>query len=530
MPTGVEFYVMIIVILTLTHKEIGKVTHIYHSVGYKVYPRSCKVVSPDGKENIVRAKTFQVLQMLLDGKGHIQSKENILKTIWNDVVVDEQVIFQSIKELRKVFGDCDVIKTYPRKGYAWIPNIELVTDIPLESNAGSQPSDTKGLISYLKRAALVVFVVLIGYVTLQQFVNTAPIISGSIVVLPVKTDITDSDHKWVRYGAMDQLVQRLSSSDHHGVLQTGYVLEVLARVQNLHETINQQDIRQIFQVSGATLIIELKLTGNVQDYQLIYSLHEKNGLERGAVLDNTIGGAVDQVAVIVAARLGQNSLVDQGEYYSAFSNEMLANALEFIQDGNTERAITLLEAAISTEPDNIAAKRILIRLMLETFEHDKAHVLLVDAMQQAKATNNTKEMVRLLFWQAGILAQQGKMEQALASFQEAELAANKIKDWLFLAYIAEMRGRIHQSQQAFSAANIYYEEAMKYHQVLQCPFGQSNVLLALSSLSFAQGDVKAALLYANQSLTLIDQRQLLKLKPKAQQWLQTLIGKKDYKR
>lgn len=502
-------------------------THIYHSSGYKIYPRSCKVFSPDGKENIVRAKTFQVLQLLLDGKGQIQTKENILNTIWNDVVVDEQVIFQSIKELRKVFGDSDVIKTYPRKGYAWIPNIEIVTEPPLESNSGSQPANTKPLITYLKRVILVVSVVLVAYVTIQQFATTAPLISGSIVVLPVQTDIADSDHNWVRYGAMDQLVQRLSSSDHHGVLQTDYVLEVMARVPNLHKTIIQQDISQIFQVSGATLIIELKLSGSVQDYQLIYSFHEKNGMERGAVLDNTIGGAVDQVAVIVAARLGQTRVTNQGEYYSAFSNEMLANALESIQNGNNERAITLLEAAISTEPDNVAAKRILIRLMVETHEHLKAQALLVAAMKQAKATNNTKEMVRLLFWQAGNLAQQGKMEAALSNFQAAELAANTIKDWLFLAYIAEMRGRIHQSKQAFSAAHTQYEEAIKYHQVLQCPLGQSNVLLDLSRLSFEQGDLNAALLYANQSLTLIEQRQLVKLKPQAQQWLQTLTSKKD---
>ena len=122
-------------------------TYIYHSDGYKIYPRSCKVISPDGEETIVRAKTSQVLQLLLEGKGQIQSKENILQTIWNDVVVDEQVIFQSIKELRKVFGDSDVIKTYPRKGYAWIPSIGLVAEPVLESNSGLQPAHAKPLMS-----------------------------------------------------------------------------------------------------------------------------------------------------------------------------------------------------------------------------------------------------------------------------------------------------------------------------------------------------------------------------------------------
>lgn len=39
--------------------------------------------------------------MLIDADVELVNKVTLLKTLWDDVVVDEQVIFQSLKELRK---------------------------------------------------------------------------------------------------------------------------------------------------------------------------------------------------------------------------------------------------------------------------------------------------------------------------------------------------------------------------------------------------------------------------------------------
>ncbi|OUS18629.1 hypothetical protein A9Q97_00715, partial [Rhodospirillales bacterium 47_12_T64] len=47
-----------------------------------------------------------------------------LSTVWDDVTVGEQVLFQTIRELRNLFSGLDVIKTHPRKGYAWVINVE----------------------------------------------------------------------------------------------------------------------------------------------------------------------------------------------------------------------------------------------------------------------------------------------------------------------------------------------------------------------------------------------------------------------
>jgi DNA-binding winged helix-turn-helix (wHTH) protein/tetratricopeptide (TPR) repeat protein len=510
--------------------KLNSVPHFYRSAGYTIYPRSCKIISPHGIESTIRAKTFQLLQLLIDAKGQIQSKEIILQTIWNDVVVDEQIIFQSIKELRKIFNGSDVIKTFPRRGYAWLPSVELCNETSSVANPQKQSKGLKRLFVLYKRTLVAFGGLFITCLVVWQLLSNSAAISGSVVVLPVQTNIRDSDHKWLRYGAMDQLIQRLSSSEHYGVLQTDYVLEVMARAQTPYDNFTKQDIGKLFQVSGATLVVELKVTGSVQDYQLLYSLHEKNSMELGAVFDKSISGAVDQVAMIVAARLGQDTLVNDGQYQSAFSNELLANALEFIQAGQGDAAVTLLEASISTEPSNITAKRILIKLLVEKSAYLKAQSLLDEALKQATDTDDSNELVRLLFWQGAAFAQQGDVELALAYFNKAEHEADNIKDWLFLAHIAEIRGRIHQSKQEYPEADARYSEALRYYQILQCPYGQSNVMLDQSTMSFQQGDQKGALQLANQSLLLIEQRQLESLKPQAQEWLQTVINRQNDKK
>ena len=96
----------------------------FKSVNYEVYPVSGKVFF-EGKSLKIRPKTLQLLVLLLEAQNEIVTKKAILEQVWDDVLVDDQVIFQSIKELRKLFSGLDVIKTLPRKGYTWIENIQV---------------------------------------------------------------------------------------------------------------------------------------------------------------------------------------------------------------------------------------------------------------------------------------------------------------------------------------------------------------------------------------------------------------------
>lgn len=495
------------------------VTVFYQTVGFTIWPHTGKVTFND--QNVsVRPKTFQLLVLLVSSKNMV-SKQQILDEIWDDVVVDDdQVIFQSIKELRKLFVGKDVIKTYPRKGYAWIAKIEQNQNIDVSPNDAKAVGLKKATLFNnplsLAIAATILFIVILAASFMQQ---GEPAITGSVVVLPIKNNIEDTNHQWVRYGAMDQLIQRLSSSHNVGVLNTDYVMEVMKRADMPRDNFDRQHIEQIFTVSGATLVIEASVTGSSGDYQVIYTLHQQNDIERGAILDEHIGSAIDRLAVIGNRKLDNKNEISTTHYLSAFANQMLAEAIQMRNSGKNLGARQLLEAITVTEPDNLTASRLLVEVALENKDRAAVEEILSNAIPKAIATKNIKELIRLRFFAAMNAAQNGDFDQSQKFIDDVNTDAKLINDWLYLAYASEFTGSLNQHLAKFDLAQANFEQAIEYHKVLQCPLGRSNGLMHLSVLAHAQGDLKVAEYNAKQALAIINERELLSIKPAVKSWI-----------
>ena len=69
----------------------------------------------------VSNKAFDLLRILIDASPRVVTKEEIIDTVWPDVVVDESNIRNLIAELRRVLGDerRAIIRTAARIGYAF---------------------------------------------------------------------------------------------------------------------------------------------------------------------------------------------------------------------------------------------------------------------------------------------------------------------------------------------------------------------------------------------------------------------------
>ncbi|QFU24156.1 winged helix-turn-helix domain-containing protein [Shewanella eurypsychrophilus] len=79
----------------------------------------------------IRHNEAKVLTLLLEQAKHVMSKEDILSHVWQDKVVSEQAIFQNISHLRALFGNV-AIKTFPKRGYQWQLDFEIVAPAPLD--------------------------------------------------------------------------------------------------------------------------------------------------------------------------------------------------------------------------------------------------------------------------------------------------------------------------------------------------------------------------------------------------------------
>src|SRR5262245_53937460 len=86
----------------------------------------------DGAEVQLTPKAFGVLLLLVKQNGHALSKEDFMREVWPDTIVEEKNLTDNISILRQVLGDNPqeprFIKTVPRHGYRFVADVREVND------------------------------------------------------------------------------------------------------------------------------------------------------------------------------------------------------------------------------------------------------------------------------------------------------------------------------------------------------------------------------------------------------------------
>ncbi len=75
-------------------------------------------------------KVFDTLLLLVKHKGEVLAKEEILRAIWPDTIVEENNLNQNISTLRRVLGESRgenrFIATVPGRGYRFVPDVQTL--------------------------------------------------------------------------------------------------------------------------------------------------------------------------------------------------------------------------------------------------------------------------------------------------------------------------------------------------------------------------------------------------------------------
>ena len=99
----------------------------------------------DGELLPLTGKTFEVLRALIEHRERLVEKEELLRLVWPDVVVDEANLTQHIFTVRKLLGDSSqnarYVLTVSRRGYRFIADVLEVGD----ETSGDVPGRTHNL-------------------------------------------------------------------------------------------------------------------------------------------------------------------------------------------------------------------------------------------------------------------------------------------------------------------------------------------------------------------------------------------------
>lgn len=102
-----------------------------------------RLLLKNGEAVALNAKAFDLLLTLVERRGEILSKNELLETVWKHQFVEENNLTVHISALRKIFGeqkgDHRFIVTVPGKGYKFVGElIEKSDEIIIENHSFSR--------------------------------------------------------------------------------------------------------------------------------------------------------------------------------------------------------------------------------------------------------------------------------------------------------------------------------------------------------------------------------------------------------
>lgn len=455
----------------------------------------------DGDRQALRPKTFALAQALFQAAPDVLDKSTLLQTVWGESMVEEQAIFQSINEIRKAFGDKEVIRTYPRRGYAWVfesqhklqPGISA-DEFPRTVQQRNRFGNVRWLISLVAVAVLFMLWIVISPS------NNSAIKHDALLVLPMNTQKLDEQQRWFRFGGMEQIIQQVNSSADLTTFQMSDVLAIMHRIDTAED-----DPRRYFGVSGATHIVASELVGVPGDYQLLYTIHKRDGQEHGVISGQVLADMTSQLSHIIAQQLHTKNT--QAKPINSFHNQLVFNAVQLLAAGDVESSISFLQSATHTDPNAIQPLLLLASVYQQLGKVDQSQMAAQAGFELAIAQQNEAAKGRFQYL-TGVNLLSTDVNAAKRALSESLLTLEQANDWLYVAYAKSMLGHALTMQQQYDLAEPLFLQALQFQQVLKCPLGIVQGHIDLSDFYLASHQLANAEAHFRQAQNLIESAQL----------------------
>jgi DNA-binding winged helix-turn-helix (wHTH) protein/TolB-like protein/Flp pilus assembly protein TadD len=188
--------------------------------GYRLDMVRRQLVDPDGAPVQLMPKAIETLVHLVLNAGQTVTKDQLLRTVWPDTVVEENNLTQNISALRRAFGEKlgehRFIVTIPGRGYRFVAP---VTPVRRAAEIEPVPADSpRRRWAAIGTVAIVVIVVTVAAVAVGRRMSVgevqAPPFPQTIAILPFKPVVEVQRNEAMELGMADSLIMELSRSPH----------------------------------------------------------------------------------------------------------------------------------------------------------------------------------------------------------------------------------------------------------------------------------------------------------------------------
>ena len=113
----------------MSNPEATKNPANYHFADFILDPGRAALLRA-GQEIKLRPKVFDALRYLLENRGRVVPKEELIKNLWPEAFVTDDSLVQCMVELRRALDDRsqEILKTIPRRGYMFTAPVSIQSD------------------------------------------------------------------------------------------------------------------------------------------------------------------------------------------------------------------------------------------------------------------------------------------------------------------------------------------------------------------------------------------------------------------
>jgi len=218
----------------------------YHFGPFRLDPLARRLTR-DGEGVPLTPRAFDTLVVLVERRGGVVTKDELLRAVWQDTFVEENNLNQAISALRRALHDDGngnrFIETVPRKGYAFVVPVltTIEPDLPTPSPAprlveapaplplAAAPDPVERRSGTLLAVALVAACALaVGTFWLARPSTSAGALSRiqSVAVLPFRPIVLPREDEFLGLALADSVITRLSRASHLAVRPTSAIRDL----------------------------------------------------------------------------------------------------------------------------------------------------------------------------------------------------------------------------------------------------------------------------------------------------------------
>lgn len=317
---------------------------------------SLRRVICNGREEAVQPRVMRVLVALGRAGGEVVSREELVETCWDGVVVGDDSITHSIAKVRQL-ADCGgaqafEIETIPRVGYRLRKAAEATADIaaPKPSRGFSRPPRT-----YAAIASGVFLLAVLAFAGWEFMRPGSGAGEPSIAVLPFENLSSDKNAGYLAAGVQDEILTRLAKIGSLKVISRTSADQFANRPANIRQIAQELGVANVLegnvQKSGNNIRINVQLIGATTDEHLWAEDYDRKAGDLFSVESEVAGAIATALAAKITPR--EKAEIAARPTDNARAYDLYLRGLVFAHkddDAGVQRAIQLFRQSVAADP------------------------------------------------------------------------------------------------------------------------------------------------------------------------------------